>query len=137
MSGAPPSLAGLVGAAEEAARERLGPPAAERPADPGRWMVWEGEGWRLRLRTGPTAEDSRVATWSLTWTAGRQTLRAAVEPLGLWPAAEPDVAAGELDAPLARRGLEGPSGRVDRSMTATVRDGSFVRVAVFDEPPEW
>lgn len=129
----PPSLAGLVGGTEEETRERLGRPAAEHPARPGSWLVWEGEGWRLRARTDGTT----VTSWSLAWAEGRATLRAAVEPLGLWPAAAPDVAAAELDAPLARRGLGGPDGQADRSLTATVRRGAFVRVAVFDEPPEW
>lgn len=133
MSADPPRLAGLVGEPAAAARARLGPPAAERPADPGRWMVWEGDGWELRVRTRPGG----VASWTLTWSRGRTSLREAVEPLGLWPAAGPDAAADEMERPLARRGLEGPSGRVDRSLTATVRSGGFVRVAVFDEPPEW
>lgn len=156
MSGSPPSLAGLVGAPAAGLRGRLGEPAADRPARPGRWLVWEGEGWRLRVRTGGgVAEDGDpgagagvgaadggeatedlVTSWSLAWTEGRPTLRAAVEPLGLWPAAAPDAAAGELNAPLARRGLEGPGGE-ERSLTATVRGGAFVRVAVFDETPEW
>lgn len=156
MSGSPPSLAGLVGAPAAGLRERLGEPAAERPARPGRWLVWEGEGWHLRVRTGGgvaadgdpdmgagggatdegEATEDRVTSWSLAWTEGRPTLRAAVEPLGLWPAAAPEVAAGELDAPLARRGLAGTGGG-ERSLTATVRGGAFVRVAVFDEAPEW
>lgn len=134
-----PRLAGLVGDPESRARERLGEPAADRPARPGRWLVWEGEGWRLRLRTGEggTAEARRVTSWSLGWERPLPTLRGAVEPLGLWPAAAPDAGAAALDAPLARRGLEGPDGQVDRSLTATVRRGGFARVAVFDEPPEW
>lgn len=156
MSGAPPSLAGLVGSPAAAARDRLGDPAADRPARPGRWLVWEGEGWRLRVRVGGGASagggsgpggrgvaegdagaaEDRVTSWSLEWAEGRPTLRAALEPLGLWPAAAPDAAAAELEAPLARRGLEGPGGEA-RSLTATVRSGAFVRVAVFDEAPEW
>lgn len=160
MSPRPPALAGLIGAPASEARERLGDPAAARPARPGRWLVWEGEGWRLRIRTdggadpdpapgaaapddgpaettAPRGDAGRVTSWILTWEQGRTTLREAVEPLGLWPAAAPDVAAQELGAPLARRALEGPDGRVDRSLTATVRGGGFVRVAVFDEAPEW
>lgn len=156
MSGPPPSLAGLVGDRAAGLRERLGEPDADRPARPGRWLVWEGEGWSLRVRTGggaaagdpgegtrdgavdgSEARDDLVTSWSLAWTEGRPTLRAAVEPLGLWPAAAPDAAAGELDAPLARRGLEEPGGGEERSLTVTVRGGAFVRVAVFDEAPEW
>lgn len=138
MSTGPPSLADLVGARAAIARERLGDPDADRPGDPGRWLIWRGDGWRVRLRTGGDAgEGARVTSWSLTWDEGRPTLRAAVEPLGLWPAARPDVRADGLEAPLARRGLAGPEGREDWSLTATARAGRFVRVAVFDEPPEW
>lgn len=134
MSPGPPSLDGLVGVPAAEARERLGDPAVERPAGSGRWMVWEGEGWRLRARAG---EDGTIVSWSLAWAEGRPTLRTATEPLGLWPGAAPDAAADGLDAPLARRGLEDPGGGDGRSLTATVRGGRFVRVAVFDEPPEW
>lgn len=158
MSAGPPALAGLVGAPGAEARERLGEPEADRPARPGRWIVWGGDGWRLRLRVGGGAEapdgnrgpgpagsdgesgdgaEGRITSWSLTWERPRSTLREAVEPLGLWPAAAPDVRADELKAPLARRGLTGPAGRTDRSLTATVRAGGFARIAVFDEAPEW
>lgn len=156
MSGEPPTLTDLVGAPAGEALRRLGDPSADRPARPGRWRVWEGEGWRLRVRTGggtsggrdreigPGTEagkdapekDDRVTSWSLAWMEGRASLRAAVEPLGLWPAAAPDAAASELEAPLARRELVGPEGDV-RSLTVTVRGDAFVRVAVFDEAPEW
>jgi hypothetical protein len=67
---------------------------------------------------------------------GCSTLREAAEPLGLWPACAPDervpVGSGLLCRPLA----DAATGAT-HSLTATVRDGRIVQIAVFDEPPEW
>lgn len=82
----------------------------------------------------------RVASWTVTWDEPRPTLRAAVEPLGLWPSCAPDLdAAGPecRDRTLVRRALPDPSGPGDHSLTAGLVEGGFDRVAVFDEAPEW
>lgn len=71
----------------------------------------------------------------MTYAAGVATLRDATEPLGLWPECAPDEPAG--DERLLRRPLRAARGAERLSMTATVRDGLFVQVTAFDEPPEW
>lgn len=157
----PPRLAGLIGCAEEDLRVRLGEPDAARTVGEARWWTWSAPGWELRVRTVPrdasttgsdagdragaeagaggTGEEPErtVASWSLVWARGRETLRAAVEPLGLWPAAAPDATPGELELPLARRGIRTSEEGPERSLTVGVRAGAFVRVACFDEAPDW
>lgn len=139
-----PRLADLVGLPERRLTERLGAPDASRELADESWWTWSGEGWELRVRCGPPEGRSAaapgersVSSWSLVWADGHATLRGAVEPLGLWPEAAPDVAAEELGRPLARRGVRAVEGGPERSLTAGVRDGSFVRVACFDEAPDW
>lgn len=85
---------------------------------------------------GPDAAAFHVASWTLTWDEPRDSLRRAVEPLGLWPACAPDVEARAVDGPMVRRALPA-DGETPHSLTAGVGDGGFVRVAAFDEPPEW
>lgn len=138
-----PRLAGLLGRSEEEVVARLGPAASEVSAPGGGWRTWEGEGWRLRVRLGgPEADEETdpapggVASWSLRWERGAPGLREAVEPLGLWPAAAPDERAAEAERPMVRRALAS-SGGPDRTLTAVVREGLFVRVTAFDEPPDW
>lgn len=137
----PPRLAGLIGLAEDRLSGRLGEPDGSRLLGSESWWTWSGPGWELRVRCGPAKERAvagrAVASWSLLWREGHPTLRAAVEPLGFWPEAGPDVAAAELDRPLARRGVRAPGEGPERSLTAGVRNGRFVRVACFDEPPDW
>jgi len=55
---------------------------------------------------------------------------------GTRPEASPDVTPGELDLPLVRRGLSSGDGP-ERSLTVGSRGGRFVRVACFDEVPDW
>lgn len=145
----PPRLADLVGLPEGRLTVRLGEPDASRGLAGESWWTWSGSGWRLRVRCAAPADDRSggtdeavpggrsVASWSLVWSEGRPTLRAALEPLGLWPEAAPDVEAGALDRPLARRGIRPSEDGPELSLTAGVWDGRFVRVACFDEAPDW
>lgn len=132
-------LSDVIGLAEDALVDRLGPPEARRDVGGERWLVFGRPGLKVRVRcAGAGTDDARtVRSWSAAYDEPRPTLREAVEPLGLWPACAPDRRADDLDAPLARRGLpSGPEGP-ERSLTAVLGAGGFRRVAVFDEPPEW
>lgn len=152
-------LEGLLGAPRGEVERRLGPPDATREAGGDTWMVYRrpGLGLRVRLscreRAGAAGTDAdgtsrgsgagagggalRVRSWTATLDRGRSRLRDAVEPLGLWPAAAPDVGAGDVGAPMARRPLRKAGDDAVHSLTATVGGGGFVRVAAFDEPPDW
>lgn len=139
-----PGLSDLVGLPERRLTGRLGEPDGSRELAEESWWTWSGEGWELRVRCGPPEGGSAagpgersVSSWSLVWADGHATLRGAVEPLGLWPQAAPDVAAGEMERPLARRGVRVEEDGPELSLTAGVRDGRFVRVACFDESPDW
>lgn len=79
----------------------------------------------------------RVASWTVDFPHGHETLRGATEAIGLWPAAAPDVVASDLDIPLARRPLRTSDGEARQSLTATIRGERFTRVSVFDEAPDW
>lgn len=148
-------LSGLLGLPVREVRARLGAPDADEGVAGERWLVYRPGPATLRVRCArpeapgagggdagnPAAADGddelRVSSWVLTLEEGRATLREAAEPWGLWPACRPDAAAAELDAPMARRALPGPEGEETRSFTAGVREGRFVRLALFDEPPDW
>lgn len=141
------TLAGVLGAGPEELEERLGAPDADRTVGGDRWLVYRRPEATVRVRcvvadagasTGhASGERQRVASWTLSWAEPRPSLRAAVEPLGLWPACEPDVDAGDVEGPLVRRRLPSPSGGAVHSLTAGLEGGGFARVAAFDEPPEW
>lgn len=131
-SGVVLSLDGLVGLSEEALVGRLGEPGVRREVGGERWLVFERPGLKLRVRCA----RGTVRSWSVTYDEPKPTLRQAVAPLGLWPACAPDRRAADLDAPLARRALDGGADP-ERSLTAVPGPGGFRRVAVFDEPPEW
>lgn len=138
------NLAGLVGEPDAELEERLGEPDARREAGGDLWLIYRRSGSTLRVRCVDRedrgAEGVRVASWTLTWEEPRPTLRAAVAPLGLWPACAPDVDAAEVRAGggrRVRRALADPSGRRVLSLTAGVTGGGFERVAAFDEAPDW
>lgn len=119
------------GSGGAAPRERAGAPKTGSPPDgPGEPGAGEGAG-----RGAPGRRE--VASWTVTWERPRGTLRGAVEPLGLWPACAPDVDAASVEAPMVRRALPAGDGEGEHSLTAGVAEGGFVRVAAFDEPPEW
>lgn len=137
-------LPGLLGAPGREVLRRLGDPEASRRAGGDRWLIYRREEGRLRVRTVEEEGDEgvRVAAWTFTWRRGRPTLREALEPLGLWPAGAPDVRASGLEPPLARRALPARAGadgheEARHSLTASAAQGLFVRVAAFDEPPDW
>lgn len=131
-------LAGLVGLPAREAVARLGPPETDRRVGSDRWLVFRSGDTRLRVRcrreAAPGEERDRVASWTASFGGGRETLRGAAEPLGLWPAAAPDARPGE--GPLLRRCLRSPSGVV-RSLTAEGRGGRIERLTVWEELPEW
>ncbi|HKK08664.1 MAG TPA: hypothetical protein VKA44_07250 [Gemmatimonadota bacterium] len=138
LSGAgPPRLAGLLGAASGSLLGRLGPPSADTRTGEERWLRFEGAGWSLRVRLSGSASGERVSSWTLGLEPGVRTLRAAAEPVGLWPACAPDAAAPEVREPLLRRPLPDPGGGADRSLTASVRGGRVVALTAFDEAPDW
>lgn len=152
-------LGGLLGGGREEVERRLGPPDAARDVGRETWLVYRRPGLALRIRLSGSAdrdagrgrpegrapggrdgsgdEGTRVRSWIATLDRGRPRLRDAVEPLGLWPACAPDVRAGEVEGPMARRVLRPGGEDVAHSLTVTVGAGGFVRVAAFDEPPEW
>ncbi len=129
----------LIGLSESELRERLGSPETRSGTGGELWLIHETPRGRLRLRCSRAAPNARlrVASWTLECRTGHETLRAAVETLGLWPAAAPDVEASALDVPLARRPLSSPGGEGLHSLTATIRGGRFTRISVFDEAPDW
>lgn len=136
-------LAGLLGRTVPEVLGGLGEPDTSRSAGGDRWLIYAREEGRLRIRTvDHGGGDVRVASWIFTWRRGRATLREALEPLGLWPAGAPDVPASGLETPLVRRALPaGPEAdgeeRERHSLTASAEEGRFVRIAAFDEPPDW
>lgn len=129
----------MVGSPESSLTARLGEPEASREVGESSWWRWRGRGWELRVRCAAPPGGGReraVASWTLRWEEGKETLRAAVEPLGLWPEAAPDAAPAELDLPLARRGIPIGGGR-EGSLTVGLRGGRFAQVTCFDEAPDW
>jgi hypothetical protein len=128
--------ADLLGMDDGQLEERLGPPDTRQPVDGDLWLVFETTAGRLRVRCH-AQEEPRVASWTLALAEPTDTLREAVEPLGLWPAASPDIEATGVVEPLARRALTAPGGEGLVSLTATVRGHRFTHVSVFDEAPDW
>lgn len=127
------NLSGLLGADVEDVADRLGAPDTDRSLATERWLVFRRDAATVRVR----CVAGRVASWTLTWTEARPTLRRAVEPLGLWPACRPDAQARDVEGSLVRRALPAPSADAAHSLTAGIGAEGFVRVAAFDEPPEW
>ncbi len=131
---ASPSLEGLLGAEPAEATRRLGRPAADRTAGDQRWMVFELGGiGSLRCRFSP-----RLSSWSLTFDDPLPgSLRAAARSVGLWPGLGPD--AGPPAGPtrrMVRRRVEDRGGAAASATALLGRDG-VLRLAIFDEEPEW
>lgn len=78
-----------------------------------------------------------MASWTASLGTPAATLRAAAEPLGLWPACAPDASADTVREPLVRRAVRDPVAGATRSLTASVRAGRVTTLTLFDEPPEW
>ncbi|MFW6084793.1 MAG: hypothetical protein ACODAA_06225 [Gemmatimonadota bacterium] len=129
----------LTGRSEEELSERLGSAVSRTMAAGELWLIHRTPHGRLRLRCSRPSPGAgwRVASWTLELRTGHETLRGATEAIGLWPAAAPDAVASALDVPLARRPLRSDRDGVVHSLTATIRDGRFTRISVFDEAPDW
>ncbi|MGD8496290.1 MAG: hypothetical protein PVF05_08865 [Gemmatimonadales bacterium] len=129
----------FIGMDEAQLEARLGPPDARRATGGDLWLVFETPAGRLRVRCRPAGgAPPRVASWTLGLAVPAATLREALEPLGLWPAAGPDAAAAAVAEPLVRRALPAAEAAAEaHSLTATIRGGRFTHVSVFDEPPDW
>ena len=134
----------LTGARAENLASRLGEPATVRASESGEWHVYDLDAGSLRLRLTPVGSEdgeagARVAGWTLSLPEPADTLRGAVEPLGLWPDAAPDERASEVRMPLIRRPLpaDRPRAAAVHTLTATVRYGVITQVSVFDEAPDW
>ena len=113
----------------------LGSPDVEHRQASGVWLIFRLESCDLRIVC--TGDGSPVAS---SCTASLRnpgpTLSEATVSLGIWPDCQPDARADAVAEPLVRRSLSDPRGGV-LSMTATVRNGRFTQVTVFDEEPDW
>lgn len=132
----------LIGAGEAEVCGRFGEPVARRSAAGDVWLVFDAPPGRVRVRCRDDGVSApRVASWTVTFDAPYGSLAEAARAVGLWPAVHPDVAAIDVDRPLVRRPLRvttrGDGGAGVLSLTATIRDGRFDRLSVFDEPPDW
>ena len=139
MSGGEPDwgiLGRAIGLEAESLISTLGEPTARRTDGPDLWLAFEAPGKRLLVRCEASGDRRKVAAWILSFHAGPLTLREACEPLGLWPACAPDVAA-QAGEPLVRRAIPGAQEGVIHSLTASVGGGKFQRIALFNEPPDW
>lgn len=141
MRGGERSWGDLIGAGEAEVRGRLGEPVARRSAAGDVWLVFDAPPGRVRVRCRDDGTSPpRVASWTLTFDTPYDNLSEAARAVGLWPAVTPDEAAIDVDRPLVRRPLRVTTrgdGDGVLSLTATIRDGRFDRLSVFDEPPDW
>jgi hypothetical protein len=116
----------------------LGDPEARRTTGSDRWLVFRAPGVRLRVRcAGSSDEAAVVASWSLTFESGFQSLREATEPFGLWPACAPDETASTPGGGLIRRAITRGSSDARLTLTATVRGNAIQKLDLFDEEPDW
>ncbi len=130
------SCDGLVGLAEDDLTRRFGESTSRRTLGPDTWVVFASEKMSLRIRlTGDPVP--KVASWTASFAIGFRHLSDAARTVGLWPAAGPEEDASGITLPLVRRAL--PCSGSDRmySLTATVRQGRFKALSVFDEDPDW
>jgi len=130
------SCEGLVGLPEEDLIRRFGQPSARREVGSDTWLVFRSKQMMLRIRLAGT-DPPRVASWTTSFDAGFQRLSEAAGAVGLWPAAGPEEDAARVAAPLVRRPLPCPGSTRVYSFTATVRQGLFTALSVFDEAPDW
>jgi hypothetical protein len=127
---------GLVGLPEPELVGRFGEPSARRLLGTDTWLVFRSQGMSLRVRLVPV-DSPRVASWTASFDTGFPHLSDAARAVGLWPAAAPDEDASLADVPLVRRPLPCPDSDRVYSLTATVRQGRFTALSVFDEAPDW
>lgn len=135
-------LAGLLGAPEEAVRDRLGEPTAARRVGRERWLVYERNELSLRLRL-ETLDPSRVLvrSWTATFGPGHASFEAACAAVGVTPAPAdaPDAGPPARDSGprLIRRPLPDAETSRVHSLTAHARAGRIRSLTAFDEPPDW
>ncbi len=131
--------AGLIGLCEAELTSRLGEPVTRRIVGSDAWLIFDSHELQLRIRCAPNGDGRtlRVASWTASFEGGFETLAAAARSVGLWPVAAPDISADTVTEPLVRRPLPCPARGTVYSLTATVRDGQFTRLSVFDEEPDW
>ncbi|MFQ5529929.1 MAG: hypothetical protein ACE5FP_06210 [Gemmatimonadota bacterium] len=101
------------------------------------WCVFSPAKLTCRVRFRDEGNGTRCASWTTSFPHGYGTLAEAADALGLWPAAGPDQAADATTTPLVRRPLPTSDSSTVHSLTATVRNGRFIQVSVFDEAPDW
>ncbi|MCL7959798.1 MAG: hypothetical protein M8861_06370 [marine benthic group bacterium] len=130
------SCDGLVGLSEEELIQRLGQPSARRDVGSDTWAVFQSKPMMIRIRLAG-ADPRRVASWTVSFDTGFQRLSEAAGAVGLWPAAGPEEDAARVTTPLVRRPLPCPDSDRVYSFTATVRQGLFTALSVFDEAPDW
>jgi hypothetical protein len=131
--------AGLVALTETELITRLGRPVTRKQVGSDLWLVFDSAEMRLRVRccAADDGEGPRVVSWAATFATGHRTLEGAARAVGLWPTVAPDERADQVATPLIRRPVPCPSRYVVYSFTATVRQGLFSGVSVFDEEPDW
>ncbi|MGH7541356.1 MAG: hypothetical protein ACRELC_10180 [Gemmatimonadota bacterium] len=133
-------LDGLIGRSPERLRARLGPETASHRIGCDRWLVYERPEGRLRIRVTDadagfgTSPGGRIASWTATFHQPVDSAETALRCLGLDARA---LAAAEPGVPLLRAALPDPDAGTVHSLAALLRQGAIVRVAAFDEPPEW
>lgn len=138
-------LADLLGASEEAVRDRLGEPTAATRLGPEHWLVYERGELSLRVRL-ETLDPSRVLvrSWTVTFGPGHASFEAACDAVGVTPAAadarDEHDAGPPVDASgprLIRRPLPDTAGPRVHSLTAHARAGRIRSLTAFDEAPDW
>lgn len=128
---------GLIGLTEPQLQAHLGPPASRRETGGDVWFLFQSPGVTLRVRCRDKGDGSRCASWTASFADGFDTLAEVAAAVGLWPAAQPDEAARSALTPMVRRPLPCPEQSLVFSLTATIRDGRFTQISVFDEAPDW
>ncbi len=129
--------AGLIGFTEFELHNHFGTASSRREIGGDAWLIFRSSDLTLRVRCRNSGDGSRCASWTASFDEGFDTLASAAAAVGLWPACEPDEVAGEVRTPLIRRAIPCPERSAVFSLTATVRDGLFTQIAVFDETPDW
>lgn len=130
-------LGDAIGRSADAVVLALGEPVARSHKGFDLWLAFEAPGRSLLVRCDASGADPRVASWTLSFDAGPATLREAAEPLGLWPACAPDVAAPRERRPMIRRVVPDRATGDLYSLTASLGGGRVRKITLFDERPEW
>ena len=128
-------LGRAIGRPVESLMPALGEPVVRRRVGGDLWLVFVAPGRRLRVRCNVSGGTAEVAAWTVSYDEGLPTLREAAEPLGLWPAVAPDVAAERFEGRAILRAVTGPD--AVHSLIAGIEHGRIRKITLFNEPPEW